>query len=207
MKIHDHEQNTPEWMAARLGKPTASSASKLVTSTGAESKSMEAYAEKLACDLFAGKDIEAWEGNAYTERGHEIEPEARSWLEFERNIDIQEFGFCTDDDERYGCSPDGVIASDGGLVEIKCLPKGHLKALLYWNKNGKAPAEYLPQVHMQMLVMNAPYCLLTYYHSDLPRVVIEIERDPAFDAALITQINACIEHRDHTLATLQGMAA
>lgn len=207
MRIHDHEQNTPEWHAARLAIPTASSASKLITSAGAPSKSMQAYAEKLAADKFAGKDIDGWEGNQYTERGHEIEAEARSWLAFERNIDIQEVGFCTVDDGSYGASPDGIIDDGKGLVEIKCLPKLHMKALLHWHTKKTPPTDYLAQIHMQMLVTGAQYCLLTYYHPDLPKAVIEIERSPAMDAALISQIRACIERRDSTLEALNELAA
>jgi len=207
MIVHDHDQNSPEWFASRLGLPTASSASKLITSAGAPSKSMEGYAEKLGADLFAGKDIESWEGNAFTERGHEIEAEARSWLSFDRDIEITECGFCTDVLSRYGCSPDGRIEADNGLAEIKCLPRQHMKALLYWHTKKKPPTDYLAQVHMQMLVMNADYCLLCYYHPDLPKAIIRIERDSKMDDALKTQITACIQHRDSVLSTLKEIAA
>ena len=205
MIIHAHEQNTNEWFAARLGLPTASSASKLITSTGVMSKSLGGYAEKLAADKFAGKDIDAWEGNAYTERGHEIEAEARSWLAFERDIEITDVGFCTDNKNQYGASPDGLIEEDNGLVEIKCLPKNHMKALLYWHTKKKPPPDYLQQVHMQMFVTDSDYCLLTYYHPDLPKAVIRIEREYRFDIELEKQISVCIERRDEVLEILQEL--
>ena len=50
MLIHECDQNTPEWLALRLGMPTASSASKLVSGEGKLSTSMTSYAEKLAAD-------------------------------------------------------------------------------------------------------------------------------------------------------------
>ena len=43
MIILECEQRTPEWYAARVGKPTASGFSKIVTSTGERSKSREGY--------------------------------------------------------------------------------------------------------------------------------------------------------------------
>ena len=150
MKIHDVQQNTPEWLALRAGMPTASEAKKLVTSTGAASKSMPEYAQKLSGDLYAGKPIDAWEGNKYTERGHEVEDEARLAYAM-RGGNIQQVGFITDDLQRWGCSPDSLV-DDDGMLEIKCLPKQHIKALLYFKKHGKAPSEYIVQPQMQLLV-------------------------------------------------------
>ena len=40
MIILDHEQGTEEWFAARLGKPSASNFSKLITATGKPSSSL-----------------------------------------------------------------------------------------------------------------------------------------------------------------------
>ena len=207
MIISDHEQNTPEWHAARVGLPTASNANLLITSTGARSKSLEGYASKLAADTFAGKDIDAWEGNRFTERGHEIEAEARNWLAFDRDLDIAQVGFCTDNLSRFGASPDGVIHSDNGLVEIKCLPKGHVKSILYWHEKKKPPPEYLQQIHMQMFVTDSDYCLLCYYHPELPKVVIRVDRESKFDIELDTQLSACIDHRDSVLAQLRAIDA
>ncbi len=117
MIISDHEQNTPEWHAARVGLPTASNANLLITSTGARSKSLEGYASKLAADTFAGKDIDAWEGNRFTERGHEIEAEARNWLAFDRDLDIAQVGFCTDNNSRFGAHLMGSYTQITGLLK------------------------------------------------------------------------------------------
>jgi len=149
MKIIECEQNSDEWMLARNGIPTASNASKLITSKGEPTtgKGLTDYAKTLAADTFAGKPIDHWEGNIYTERGHEVEDEARSWYAMERNADLVQVGFCTDDLGLYGASPDSLVGDDG-VVEIKCLPKGHMDAILYWQKNNRPPTTYIPQVHM-----------------------------------------------------------
>jgi len=39
--ILDHEQGSPEWLAARLGKPSASMFNKLITQTGKPSSSAD----------------------------------------------------------------------------------------------------------------------------------------------------------------------
>ena len=132
MIVHDVPQNSDDWLALRAGKPTASSFSKLVTSAGTESKSMPEYAISLAGELYAGKPLDAFEGNKWTERGHELEDAARAKYEMMRDIDAVQIGFVTDYDLRYGCSPDSLIADDG-MLEIKCLKaENHIKALMYY---------------------------------------------------------------------------
>jgi len=63
MQIHDVEQGSSEWLMLRSGLPTASNFSKMVTSTGKLSKSIDDYALTLACDLFAKKPLDEWLGN------------------------------------------------------------------------------------------------------------------------------------------------
>ncbi len=76
MKKHDVEQGSEEWYALRAGKPTASEFSKLITSKGEPSKSAATYAITLAIEAYAGGPVDAWEGNAHTERGKNLEAEA-----------------------------------------------------------------------------------------------------------------------------------
>ena len=92
-----------------------------------------------------------FEGNKYTDFGTETEQEARDYYAFSKGVEVKEIGFCTDDLGRFGCSPDGLVGDDG-LVEIKCKPANHIKTLMFWQKNGKPPTDYLAQTHMQMLV-------------------------------------------------------
>jgi len=210
MKIIDVEQNSDEWMQARLGIPTASSASKLITSKGEPTtgKGLTDYAKTLAADKFAGKQIDHWQGNEYTDRGHEVEAEALSWYTLEHNVDLTQIGFCTDDNGSYGASPDALVGDDG-LVEIKCLPKGHMDAILYWAKNKRPPTPYLAQVHMQLLVTDRNYCDLTYYHRDLPKIIMRVERDKAMDEALLAQIEQCTNLRNeffNELTKLESVA-
>ena len=111
MIIHDCKQGTDAWFALRVGIPTGSNASKLVTGTGKASTSMAEYAQSLAADKYAGKPVDAWEGNGYTQRGTELEPDASSTYEFTKGVDIQEVGFITGDEEQFGVSPNGLAPS------------------------------------------------------------------------------------------------
>lgn len=200
---HDLEQYGPEWRALRLGKPTASNAKKLVTSTDAVSKSINDYAIELANDLFAGKAVDAWDGNKHTERGTELEPEARASYEMTNQVAIEEIGMFTDDLLRWGASPDGIIGDDG-LIEIKCLcAKNHTKALLYFNKNGKAPTDYIAQIQMQLMLSERKWCDLVLYHPELPGLTVRIEPDNKVITTLKTQLVACDIERNRVLDILK----
>lgn len=195
MIIHDVAQNSDEWLALRAGKPTASEFSKLITSTGAPSKSMKAYAEQLAGELFAGRPLDTWEGNKFTDRGHEVEDEAVLAYELMAGVDTTPVGFVTDDLEQYGCSPDRFIGDDG-LLEIKCLPKAHIEAIRYYKKHKKIPTKFVPQTQGQIVVAERKWCDLFFYHADLPKVIIRVVPDEKVVAGLKAQLIACIAERN-----------
>ena len=202
MKIIDCEQYSDEWWSARIGKPSASSAKKLVTSTGAESKQMGDYAIELANALFAGKDVDAWEGNAATKRGTELEPEARAAYEFISGNKVVEIGSFTDNTEQFIASHDGCIGEDG-LLEIKNLTgKNHTKALMYYRKHGKVMPDYAPQLQMQLYIGERNYVDLFLHHPDLPCLIITQERDANILATLECQLGACLLERDRVLEIL-----
>ena len=200
---HEFVQGTPEWFAIRAGKPTASCFDKLITSTGEPSKSMPGYAITLAGELFAGKPLDAWEGNVYTERGKLLEDEARSMYAFLNEVEPQQAGFITDDTGAYGCSPDSLIGEDG-MLEIKCLKaENHIKAILYFKKNQKLQPDYVQQTQGQLLVTGRKWNDLFFYHPDLPRLCIRQTLNAEIAEALKMQIEAVIKERDKILAELR----
>lgn len=204
MIIHDIEQNTDEWMALRAGKPTASEFSKLITSTGTPSKSMEAYAEQLAGELFAKEPLDRWEGNKYTDRGHEVEDEAVLAYELLTGQDTSKVGFITDTLQQYGCSPDRLVG-DRGMLEIKCLPKLHIKAIRYWKKFGRIPTDYVQQTQGQMMIAERDWCDLFFYHAKLPKVIIRCTPDEKIVIPLKSQLRACIIERNLVLEELNSI--
>ena len=204
MIIHDVEQNTDEWLALRAGKPTASEFSKLVTSTGAPSKSMNDYARVLAAEAYAGHAVDKWEGNQYTDRGKSLEAEARAWYELYKGVDVEEVGFVTDDLNRYGCSPDGLVGP--GCVEFKCqIAKEHIKSLEYWAKNNKPPTAYVAQCQGQIFVCEREWVDLVFYHPDLPSLIIRQTPQHSFISALKHQLQAVEAERNVVLKFLKGL--
>lgn len=202
-KFHDIEQNTEAWLALRLGKPTASCAEKLVTNTGSASKQLDGYAEQLAADLYAGKELDKWEGNQFTDHGHAMEEQAALWYSAQKDVELLPGGFFTDDLERYGASPDRLIAGcDDGCVEIKVLPKQHVKALMAWKKRG-VPTDFISQNQMQMLAAGRSWVDRVYYNADLPKVIVRVHRDEKHVDLLNRQITVCIQKRDDILSILK----
>jgi len=200
MIIHDVEQGTPEWLMLRSGLPTASNFSKMVTSTGKISKSIDDYALSLSCDLFAKKPLDEWLGNQWTDRGTELEPDARSMYEFQKDCTVKEVGFITSDG--WGCSPDGLI-DDDGMVEFKCLKaENHVKTILEFNKTKKIPSKYIAQVQGQMLIANREYCDLCFYHPDLPMKIIRILPDSLLVSGLLKAKKIITEMRDDIVIIL-----
>ena len=202
MIIHDCEQYSDEWWGARLGKPSASNAKKLVTSTGLPSKSLNDYAVELANDAYAGEVIDKWEGNTHTERGTELEPVARSLYELLYDCEAKEIGMFTDDSETCIASPDGVIGEDG-ILEIKCLSATrHTKAIIYHKKHGKVPTDYVSQLQMQLFISGYDYADILFYHPSLPELIIRIEPDEGFHITLKRQLEAVIIERDKIVELL-----
>jgi hypothetical protein len=209
VKTHLCEQRSPEWYALRAGMPTASAFSSLITSTGELSKSLAGYALTLAAEKFAGRTIETFEGTAWMERGREIEDEAIRCYQFAADCDVEPVGFITDDELRMGCSPDGLVGSDG-MVEAKCLKaENHIKAILYFQKHGHCQPEYVQQTQGQIMIGERKWCDLVFFHPDLPLLTIRQFPEPKLHAALRLAIDQVIQERATILHALrkQGPSA
>lgn len=207
MRVHDVEQGSPDWHTLRLGKPTASEFSKIITSKGEPSKSAPGYALTLAAEAFAGHPVDAWEGNAWTERGREVEAQAMAFYSFMQDQDIARVGFITDDAGEVGCSPDGLVGDDG-MVEVKALKaENHIKAILYYRKHGHCPPDYVPQTQGQLMICGRAWCDLVFYHPDLPQLVIRQEPVKDLHAALLTGLQSVCKERDAVLAVLREQLA
>lgn len=204
MIIHDCQQGTEEWHCLRAGKPTASCFDKLITSTGEQSKTLPAYAITLAGEMYAGKPLDAWEGNGHTERGKLLEDDARRSYAFVHDVEPVQVGLVTDDAMLYGCSPDSFIGDDGGL-EIKCLKaENHIKAIMYYRKHKKCPPDYVQQTQGSLLVTGRKWWDLYFYHPDLPALTIRQEPNEPVLKALSVSIVAVLAERDKILAELRA---
>lgn len=201
MKAHDLEQNSNAWHELRRGIPTASMFSNIITTKGERSKSITDCINEKAANVIAGETLETWQGNQWTERGHELEDDAVSHYSFiYDNYDVQKVGFVTNDDNTAGCSPDRLI-NDDGLLEIKCpMPKIHMAYL----RANKLPTAYFQQVHGQMLITGRKWCDFMSYHPKLPALIIRVERDDEFCEKLSEQIKYFNEELARVVVSVKG---
>lgn len=124
MEILEVEQRSDLWKMLKIGRFTASEFHKLMTDprskTDKESGNLSESAKTYVMDKVAeGLTGVSNEIDTFATRwGIENEPIAKELYSEVFGVKVREVGFCRYD-EYVGCSPDGLVGSDGGL-EIKC---------------------------------------------------------------------------------------
>jgi hypothetical protein len=167
MTIITCEQRSPEWVAARLGRLTASRVSEALSTLkkGGESAGRRNVRIQLVLERMTGRCQEDGFTSFDMERGIELEPDARAAYEADTGIMVESVGFVMHDDLMAGCSPDGLTAD--GLIEIKC-PKAatHLDYL-----RGELPREYWLQIVHGLWLTGRAWGDFVSYHPDFPESV------------------------------------
>ena len=200
MEIIDCEQNSPEWIAARLGRPTASMFATILAK-GKDGKSPSVtrkdYMRKLAGEIVTGEPAENY-SNGYMERGHAMEPEARRAYAFMRDVDPQPVGFIVNG--RAGASPDSLVGS-GGLLEIKTKTPARLIECM---ERDDAPPEHVAQIQGQLWVAEREWCDLVVYFTGMPLVVHRVKRDEAYIVRLRSGVAAFCEELHALVERVRG---
>lgn len=185
LEIFTHEecpQNSETWHALRAGLPTASEFHTILAKGkgGGESKTRRTYLYKLAAEVITGEVSQTFVGNVHTERGHELEPEARERYAFINDIEPTQVGFIRRGP--VGCSPDSLLG-EHGILEIKTrLPHLQLELL----ETRELPSEHKAQCQGLLWVSGRRWLdYFSYSSPKLPHVQIRVERDPAYIAGLV----------------------
>ena len=178
MIVLDVAQGSEEWIAARLGRPTASAFGRIVTPSGKPSTAVDGYVAELVAEWMLGCQLEPDE-SAFMERGSTLEADAIRYYEMIRRCRVDRVGFVLRDDLAVGCSPDGLIGEEGG-VEIKCLkPAKHVELLLE-----DIPAKYAAQVQGALWLTGRQWWDWLAYHPSLPPALVRITPDREYIEAL-----------------------
>lgn len=184
MKVHACTQGSDEWLWHRLGLPTASEFSRIITpakgslSSGIDGYIAELIAEQVAPDYSGGYTSRAmWEGT-------NIEADARDWYAYATGVEVAQVGFVTDDAARWGCSPDG-LAADLGLELKGPTARVHVGYML---DPESLRAAYRVQCHGGMVVCERKRWDLVSYNPAFEPVIVTFEWDDYTDkvaAALV----------------------
>lgn len=168
MIILDVEQGSDEWLAARLGLPTASEMHCLLSDGRVcppFGQGALTYADKLIYERFTGQLEGSFGGNAATDRGHVIEPIAvQAYIDsgHATAMDVIEAGIMLA--KGVGASPDRLIGDDGGL-EIKSKDGKGMVTLL---RNGKIDKAHITQMQINMWVSGRSWWDYFVYCDGLP---------------------------------------
>lgn len=182
MKIHNVIQGTDEWFAIRQQYPLTASNAQAI---GNSSKGLETLCWEILAAKYSNAPKEQ-HSNTHTDRGNELEANARSIYEMRTGNKVVEVGFVTNDKVTKvgGCSPDGLVG-DNGLIEIKCFDDiKHFKYII----NGLEPeSQYQWQMQMQLLITGREYVdFVAYnpnYHDTL--LTVRVVKDEEMQTQLV----------------------
>lgn len=174
-------QGGTAWLRARLGIPTASKFDKILTpQTCKPSTQAEGYLRTLLAEWVTGESSDAG-ASQFMDRGTQMEPEARSWYAYERDVDLVQVGILLRDDKMVGASPDALVGDDGTL-EIKCpAASTHIGYLM---DDGRGLLGYSAQVQGALWLSGRKWTDILSYHPAMPKVVVRVERNEKYIAAL-----------------------
>ena len=175
--IHQTEQNSPEWLAERVGKFTGSNAIKLL--------------KFGRCEKARVEENPAFTGNYWTKRGQDLEPFAIAAYEMVKDVKVERPGFITNDDyPECLFSPDGIVEKT--LIEVKCF--GEKKHLGINRRN--IPPEILAQVHFGMLMAELEEAHLVLFSDEVDErhglKIIPVKQDKK----LINKLKNLMEGKD-----------
>ena len=163
MKVLSMPQGSPEWLAARAGKVTASRISDVMASK--TTAAYRDYRAQIVAEILTGQPQESGFTNAAMQWGTDQEKFARVEYELACDWTVDEIGIVLHPTiERGAASPDGLVSTNG-LVEIKC-PKTatHLQTLI----DKKQPRQYKNQMLWQMACTGREWCDFVSYDPRLP---------------------------------------
>lgn len=184
MKIYKEiEQGTDEWKSIRKGKLTASHAATIaVAGVG-----LKTYVNEVMAEFYSNGEKVHF-SNIHTERGNELEDEARSIYSITSGSVVAQVGFI-EYSEHIGCSPDGLIYNGetiDGMIEVKCPDdKEYFQYII--NGESNIDPKYIAQIQMNLLITEAKWCDLVVYNPNYEAksmCVYRILPDPAKFLAL-----------------------
>lgn len=195
--VLDHDQRTPEWYAARLGRLTGSRASDMMAQGkgGAEAAVRRNLRVQLVLERITGRSHENRYVSAAMQQGIDREPDAQLLYEILAGRLLARTGFIAADDHMVGCSLDGHVGDFEGIIELKCpIAATHLAYL----RSGSIPNEYMLQVVHGLWVTGARWCDWMSYNPDFPEPLqarlVRVWRDEQAVASYGLAANLFLSH-------------
>ena len=199
------KQGTEEWHQIRLGKVTASRVSDVMSKIkSGESAGRKNYKMDLVVERLTNTPTSSFT-NAAMAWGTETEPLARMAYEVHSGNFVETVAFIQHPSiEWFGCSPDGLIGSEGNL-EIKCPNTStHIDYLLA----GVPPAKYVPQMQTQMACTGRLWTDFVSYDPRLPPelqlFVVRLDRDEAYIQQIEDEVKQFLDEVEQIYSQLKA---
>lgn len=180
LQIIDCDQNSPEWISARLGIPTASKFATVMAK--GEGKTRSEYMRKLAGEILTEEPAESFT-SVHTERGHEMEDIARREYAFITNHEPFQVGFIRNGNK--GASPDSLIGENGGLEIKTAMPHIQIDRL----ERDRLPPEHKAQVQGNLWVSEREWWDFVSYWPKLPVLTVRVYRDEEYIKTMAEEVD------------------
>jgi YqaJ-like viral recombinase domain len=203
MILDPSPQGSEGWALARAGHCTSSEFAAVLAK--GEGKTRRAYMRRVLAERLTGKPIEVYR-NAHMDRGNEQEPLARDAYEVQTGHLVELVGFGKHDTiEWCGCSPDGLVDTDGG-IEAKCvIPTVQLETIMA----GKYPSEHVAQVQGNLWISGRKWWDFVSFCPELPErlrlYIYRVERDEAYIRTLDLEIRRFLAETSMIYRSLMGL--
>lgn len=199
------DQGSPEWLAERMGKVTASALVNVMMAKN--TAGYQNYMAQLICERLTGQPVETFKSDAM-QYGTDTEAQARAFYELETGNDVRQCGFIPHPLlEWAGASPDGLVG-ELGLVEIKCpQPAKHIKNLM----GGTIDRAYALQMQWQMECTGREWCDFVSFNPSFPdhlQIHIQrVERDQELISEIMAATTTFLAETESKLRVLNARAA
>lgn len=197
------EQHGAEWFSVRLGKPTASKFSAIITpgSKPTTGGARQTYMNQLLAERIT-RCLHNNYKSAPMDHGNALEPKGRGYYAMTTGRDVQQVGFVMHESRSYGCSPDGLV-DDNLVLEIKCPYRHTFVGLVLAEK--PVWSAYKVQIQAQMWITERPACEFLLYTEDnnLTPIIERVPADPAMHEIFAEAIPAFVRDLDAAEAAVR----
>lgn len=180
-------QGSEEWHQARLGLLTASEFRLILTPTLkiASNDKLRAHVWEIAAQRISSYVEPSYIGDDML-RGMDDEIIARD-LYAKHHAPVEEVGFVTNDKWGFtlGCSPDGLVGTDGGIEAKSRRQKFQIQTIVEDYRGGGIPDDFILQVQGEMLVCERQWWDFISYSGGLHMAVIRVHADPVIQDAIV----------------------
>ena len=191
-----------QWLLDKCGYASASEFSSILAK--GQGKTRAAYRRRVMAERLTGAPLESYT-NDHMLRGLTTEPLARLAYEARTDNMVELVGFIKHPTLMAGCSPDGIIGTDGG-AEIKCvIPTVQLETI----ERGEYPPEHRAQVQGNLWITGRKFWDFVSFCQPLPAhlrlYIFRVERDEDYIKTLESEVRTFLAEVDAMLDKLSSL--